>query len=347
MVSRSTDIYSFSHLTLQEFFTAKHIIYNNLDITDLVAKHLGDQRWREVFLLLAGLRKADDLLLRIEQQIQDYVATPKLRNLLVWVEKIADPTPGAIKHVGKRAIAIANVIAIANANANSIATTNANANSIANSIATANANVNAVAVANTIAITNAIDNAQVIANTNANINAIAIANANANASVNAIANTNAIAIANAIAYAYAYANANSNAIAFAIAIAYGKAKAIANANAYVIYKLIQYAKWSVEFGIYRGLDLQSAIDNLEKLKGQIPDENQLKRSHQNFAQQLIETWLTAFDLTPEMVNLSPDEINALENYLYANWLLVECGRAAVSRSPAVWSQIEERMLRLV
>ncbi|MCZ0899882.1 histidine kinase, partial [Microcoleus sp. HI-ES] len=66
LVERAEDVYSFSHLTLQEYLTAQYIADNNL-IEPLVTGHFGDRRWREVFLLVAGLVRAkngaDDLLL--------------------------------------------------------------------------------------------------------------------------------------------------------------------------------------------------------------------------------------------------------------------------------------------
>jgi hypothetical protein len=58
-------------------------------------------------------------------------------------------------------------------------------------------------------------------------------------------------------------------------------------------------------------------------------------------------FLAAFYLTPEMVDLSKKEIEAMDNYLYATRLLIECDRAAVRRTSEVWRQIEARMLRPV
>ncbi|MBD0309953.1 MAG: NACHT domain-containing protein, partial [Microcoleus sp. T1-bin1] len=66
LVERAEDVFSFSHLTLQEYLTAQYIADNNL-IEQLVTDHLSDGRWREVFLLVAGLVRSkngtDDLLL--------------------------------------------------------------------------------------------------------------------------------------------------------------------------------------------------------------------------------------------------------------------------------------------
>jgi predicted NACHT family NTPase len=56
LVERAADIYSFSHLTLQEYLTAQFISQKDSRIEDLVNKHLTEKRWREVFLLVAGLK---------------------------------------------------------------------------------------------------------------------------------------------------------------------------------------------------------------------------------------------------------------------------------------------------
>lgn len=365
IVGRYENIYSFSHLTLQEFFTARHVIDNNLDITKLLIEHLCDEHWREVFLLLAGLRKADDLLMIMEQQIRTYLDTEKLQNLLNWVSEITDPTSGHIQPFGKRAIVYANAYANAIANTTLIAIDNDNDSPIAIANANANANANAIAYANGIGYNIAYANAysiaitNVIARANANRNdddqaydivhpqtstyTDAIHRANAISISNKIDNakTNAIAIANAYAYAYAYA--------YTYAHAYSNANSNVNviANANTVDKFIQYAQWSVEFEIYRELDLKAIINELERLKNQILDENQSDQSHQSFERRLIEIWLQGFGLNANMVNLSREEIHSLDNYLYANRLLVECERAAVRRSPKVWNQIEERMFRLV
>lgn len=55
-VERARRIHSFSHLTLQEYFTAKYIVDNEARGTlPRLMLHVGDRRWREVFLLTAGM----------------------------------------------------------------------------------------------------------------------------------------------------------------------------------------------------------------------------------------------------------------------------------------------------
>jgi hypothetical protein len=153
-------VYSFSHLTLQEYLTAQYIADNNL-IEQLVTGHLSDPRWREVFLLVAGLVRAkngaDDLLLLMEKEAQKYINTPNLQGLLQWADEVTKDSEGDFKPVGKRAAAIAYARAIAEpyanfANAN-IAIANANANF---TIATAIGKTNAIGNANAIAYTDAI-----------------------------------------------------------------------------------------------------------------------------------------------------------------------------------------------
>ena len=150
LVERAEDVFSFSHLTLQEYLTAQYIADNNL-IEQLVTDHLCDRRWREVFLLVAGLVRAkngaDDLLLLMEKEAQKYINTPKLQGLLQWADAATNGSEGDFKPVGKRAAAIVNANAIANTNANAIANAIAYANAIANAIAILIAIANAYAYA--------------------------------------------------------------------------------------------------------------------------------------------------------------------------------------------------------
>ena len=74
LVKRARCIYSFSHLTLQEYFTAQYIVEhaNEGTLERLVSHHLYDDRWREVFLLTAGmLQTADGFLQLIKGNIDE------------------------------------------------------------------------------------------------------------------------------------------------------------------------------------------------------------------------------------------------------------------------------------
>lgn len=114
LVERADSIYSFSHLTLQEYLTAQYID-DHRQIEKLVIEHLTDERWKEVFLLVAGLMRGgtDDLLLLMEKEAQKYINTPKLQALLNWAQQATTGSAGNFKPVGKRAAALALAYAVA------------------------------------------------------------------------------------------------------------------------------------------------------------------------------------------------------------------------------------------
>lgn len=124
LVERARDIYSFSHLTLQEYLTAQYIYDNDL-IEEAVKNYVTETRWQEVFLLVAGLMrgKADKLLLAMEKEAHNYLTTPlgqKLVPILQWADEMTkDSVDSPIKPVGRRAIA--NYLVIANVFAYGIA----------------------------------------------------------------------------------------------------------------------------------------------------------------------------------------------------------------------------------
>lgn len=83
LVERAEDVFSFSHLTLQEYLIEQYIV-DNCQIDKLVNNCLTDRRWDEVFPLTAGLMRggADDLLLMMEAQAQSYIKSPKLASVV-------------------------------------------------------------------------------------------------------------------------------------------------------------------------------------------------------------------------------------------------------------------------
>ena len=241
-----------------------------------MTEHLTDKRWKEVFLLVAGVMRggaevmrggADDLLLFMEKELQKYINTPKLQALLNWAENVTVGSQGDYKPVGKRAVAIAYALAYAYAYAN----------------------------------------------------AYDLANAYT------LANANAYTLANAYALANAYTLANANAYALANAID----------------KIGEIEKLQI---FNQKLNFTVLLPQLETLKAKIPDDKQPEEVHLAFAKKFIETLLKGFNLTPEMVNLSEEEINALDKYLYANYLIIQCKDAALSISTQTWETIETRML---
>ncbi|MEG3991587.1 NACHT domain-containing NTPase [Microcoleus sp. S28C3] len=95
LVERAHKIYSFSHLTFQEYFTARKIVINgNSYVSEpqdwqIMIGKITEKPWREVFLLVVEmLPSADCLLFLIKQQIEALLATDeKLQQFLCWVNQ--------------------------------------------------------------------------------------------------------------------------------------------------------------------------------------------------------------------------------------------------------------------
>ncbi|HEX8139887.1 MAG TPA: NACHT domain-containing protein [Pyrinomonadaceae bacterium] len=84
-VERAREIYSFSHLTFQEYFTAKYIVAKGT-LTNLVREHCADRRWREVFLLTTSLlQDASQFMMIFRRTVDELLeGDKKLRALLSW-----------------------------------------------------------------------------------------------------------------------------------------------------------------------------------------------------------------------------------------------------------------------
>lgn len=103
LVERARNIYSFSHLTFQEYFTAREIERERK--LETLIQHLTDPRWKEVFLLTAEmLRRSDDFLLMMKEAIDRIFAEDeKLQEVLTWAKQKADSVHTKYKLVAIRA----------------------------------------------------------------------------------------------------------------------------------------------------------------------------------------------------------------------------------------------------
>jgi predicted NACHT family NTPase len=72
LVQRSADVYSFSHLTIQEYLTAFYY-YVPGRMPQLIAARLFDPKWREVFLLQAGMSHSEGLLREMLRVLKAHV----------------------------------------------------------------------------------------------------------------------------------------------------------------------------------------------------------------------------------------------------------------------------------
>lgn len=109
LVEQSEGIYSFSHLTFQEFLAARYIHenYSNHELAEMVRLHAGDRRWQEVFLLIAGLKYDEsnsvNLLLHLNQVAQKYIGTQNLVSLWTWANEVTAGLPNTERLFERRA----------------------------------------------------------------------------------------------------------------------------------------------------------------------------------------------------------------------------------------------------
>jgi predicted NACHT family NTPase len=109
LVERARGIYSFSHLTFQEYFTARQFKEKfEGNFANLVC-HITEKRWREIFLLTVGmLNDADKLLRAMKVQIDSILAHDEtLQQFLIWVEQKSRSVGAPYKPAAIRAFYLA------------------------------------------------------------------------------------------------------------------------------------------------------------------------------------------------------------------------------------------------
>ncbi|GCA84333.1 hypothetical protein MiHa_02304 [Microcystis aeruginosa NIES-2522] len=310
LVERARDVYSFSHLTLQEYLTAQYIYDNDL-IEETVKNHITETRWQEVFLLVAGLMrgKADKLLLAMEKEAHNYLKTPlgqKLVPILQWADEVVtkDSFDSPIKPVERRALA------------------------------------NSVVIASVLAKGMEIDFSVDFHDGISIISPDFISNAHK--------------IKDIIVSKANFCQLIADLEASKQIIPDNKPTQKEHLKIYDKYKLLNAVKENLELEKVHlelekeNLELEKENLELEKVILELEKENlELEKVILELSDQLFKMWNIAFNLTPQLPNLSTEEIREIDkHYFYINRLILDCQKVAVNISPTVWQEIEERMLRV-
>ena len=268
LVERAEDVFSFSHLTLQEYLTAQYIV-DNFQIEELVNQHLTDKRWNEVFQLVAGLMRGgvDNLLLMMESKAQSYVISSKLQGLLRWAEEATTDTSEDYNLVAKRATAL--FLAIAR-------------DSVLDFVTLLSPKLSSI-----------------------------------------MELTCALNFARAINYPR---GKNST------------SRALSHAFSRTVVKQLD------DFRIFKYVEFKTLVTRLNRIKNQAPRNYEPYRAHKGFNNRVSNIWFNSLNLNSDLVNLSNEELAALDNFIYINSLVVRCKQAAVRVSTNTLAEIENRML---
>ena len=108
-VQQSHGLYSFAHLTFQEYYTAQYIADNiNLDTLDTLLNHVTDDKWREVILLTTSLlANATSFMSGFESTLRRLlVPHPQLITYLRWIAAQAAASEAGYRQLATRAFYI-------------------------------------------------------------------------------------------------------------------------------------------------------------------------------------------------------------------------------------------------
>jgi hypothetical protein len=320
LVERVEDVYSFSHLTLQEYLTARYI-YAHGQISQMVENYLTDDRWREVFLLTSGLmvdRGSDVLLQEMHKAAKQCARHPKVKALLQWADQVTAGSSGAFKPAAKRAVAMI----IATARPITIART------IASNIDIS------IDIEIPIIINFAIDRSiasNVISDLGIGVKPVctlgidrAIDNTRESIRDPDLTNTSAISRATRLEQSGIFT----------------KLELSQFANQF---QHLQSAQKEGGFSRTQERELE-----LSQFVNQLPQHLQFTQkerdNNKKVAQQVISTYIESFYLTKELITYTNKEFQALDKYLYSIDLLLKCKQEAARLSPATWDAIEAELL---
>jgi hypothetical protein len=104
LVERAQHVYSFSHLTIQEYFAARYVaIADATELARVTGKHMLDPGWREVFLLCVEmLSSADAVLMAMRESVASVAAsTPGLPEFIGSLESAVREDAPCPRHICK------------------------------------------------------------------------------------------------------------------------------------------------------------------------------------------------------------------------------------------------------
>ncbi|KYC36498.1 hypothetical protein WA1_43170 [Scytonema hofmannii PCC 7110] len=345
LVERARDVYSFSHLTLQEYLTAQYTRDHN-QIGTLVTEHLFDERWREVFLLLAGLirARADELLVLMEKEVKSRVKrSSKLSALLRWADRMTDSSEGSYVPVAERSVAI--FIALAFSRAYNFLNQN-----------TANSDID-MQISSDFDRMIVLDESLALRRNPLSFWPLNIIN-NVTPGLR-VPSSFEINFSRAITLSQDFISLLDPSLAIYLDLNLDNTRKKANGLNLDISHTLNFSIDPIlartkpldlvqdleKSKIFKDVNFAKLSESLRELLQNYSGSKQTYENWRKFRSRLLQVWCQTLQLSPNLVHLSKKEVKELENYLYANLLIVLCKQAAVKVSKSTWKLIESGMLR--
>lgn len=309
LVERLKYIYSFSHLTLQEYLTAQWIVDNGQVQVILDANALIDTRWREVFLLVSGLlpgrRRADRFLLDMEKKAAYLINQSQSPHLFKCVIDIARDVKGNFKPAAKRATILALLLEI-----------------LFGLIDDKNENRKLM-----------LQRAQKIAFEPSYGIDVSLSEK--------LRKVYDLVCERGRDFELA---CGQNSELQASSRRYRSAQYRDAAFARILYRDIGIASVFKEENILTKVNWERLIHRLESLRKFVSNQEiSYEIRTQALATEVRKIWISEFGLPVAEFSLPVEDIYVMSNYLYINELMLRCKEAAVRASNQVWYQIENRM----
>lgn len=308
LVERATDVYSFSHLTLQEHLCAEYI--RNWSYEDqLIQNHATDKHWRGVFLLITELkgRSAIGFLQQLEEQTQVLSEYPKLNGLLAWVESKTSTATSDYSGEIRRVFTLIIIYDLA------IALTLALALDLDLALAID------VALARDRDRERFASSASAITSVRESERAKAIATAGDLASVRALASNLASDLNLDVALDHALDDTLASDLALASAFARGNVLAM--------------TKFAQDKKLMADVELQALISCLQN------SSHALKTSSKG----LTSIVNSSLNISQELFDLSKDDLHMITNYFSTCQLMIDCSKLASGISAQQWEDIKSRL----
>jgi NACHT domain len=309
-IKQAEAVYSFSHESLQEFLAAQHISESFSRTSELIDKHITSPKWQEIFLYIAGLKEADDLLTEMEKKANTFVSSPQAENLLKWIsQKTAFGNASQFSPLSRRVAAL-HILATFSLFS---AKTTKRADSIKEVIKTSQDLLGELDESEHRKLSLLLKQIRILIGC-----LMRLRGASLNSGITYQASSNASATADLVAAAQ-------------VLLRQSRAAAV----------LLE------ESGIFLGFSSAKLLQAADTLSSE-EVLNRVKYDLvycQRFLNEIVEKWLRELEIGKQLLQpISSQDFENLERYLQSLYLMSRCKKAAVQLTQQKWQEITNRML---